>query len=72
MERGTVNWFDPGKGFGFIAPDVKHQGHKDYFVHKSSIETLDQTLEKGDRVEFEIGEGPRGPEAKSVRVIEQE
>jgi CspA family cold shock protein len=71
MERGTVSWFDPVKGFGFIIPDVPHQGKKDFFVHKSSVETLDQTLEKGDRVEFEIGEGAKGPEAKSVRLIEE-
>ena len=72
MERGTVSWFDPIKGFGFIIPDIKHSNQKDIFVHKSNVETSDQTLDKGDRVEFDLGTGPKGPEAKSVRLLEEE
>lgn len=69
LDRGTVSWFDEEKGFGFIIPDIKHPGLKDIFVHKTDVETLEQQLEKGDRVEFEIGKGPQGPEARNVRLI---
>lgn len=68
MERGTVKWFDETKRFGFIQPDI---GKKDIFVHSSNVETLDQILDEGDRVEYEVGEGPKGPEAKKVKVIEE-
>ena len=68
-ERGTVKWFEETKGFGFITPDI---GKKDIFVHSSNIETLTKTLEKGERVEFELGEGPKGPEAKHVTTLESE
>lgn len=71
MERGVVSWFDEVKGYGFIIPDIKKEGHKDIFVHKSNVETEDQILDKGDRVEFEYGEGPKGLEAKTVRVLEE-
>lgn len=66
MEKGTVKWFDEQKGFGFITSDI---GGKDYFVHATNVETLDHVLEKGERVEFEIGEGPKGPQAKNVRAL---
>lgn len=69
MERGIVKWYSEEKGFGFITSDV---GGKDLFVHHSSIETLEGTLEKGDRVEFEVSEGPKGLEAKKVVQISPE
>lgn len=66
-ERGTVKWYEETKGYGFITPDI---GKKDVFVHRNDIETLSQSIEKGDRVEFEITEGAKGPEAKAVRLME--
>lgn len=63
MERGIVKWYDELKGFGFIISDI---GGKEYFVHNSNINNLTKTLEKGERVEFEIGEGPKGAIAKNV------
>ncbi len=66
MERGTVTWFDETKGFGFIVSDI---GNKEFFVHTSNINTLSKTLEKGERVEFEISEGPKGPIAVSVNSL---
>lgn len=68
MDRGIVKWFDEIKGYGFITPDI---GDKDIFVHKSNIEVLGGILEKGARVEFEIGEGSKGREAKQVRLLEE-
>ena len=69
MERGTVKWFNAQKKFGFITPDG---GKKDIFVHASNIENLDRALEEGERVEYEIGEGAKGPEAKNVRSLQEE
>lgn len=68
-ERGMVKWFDEAKGYGFITPD---SGHKDIFFHRSNIDMLERTVDKGERVEFEIGEGRQGPEARSVRSIQEE
>lgn len=66
MSQGTVKWFNADKGYGFIAVD----GGRDVFVHYSAIE-MDgyRTLEEGQRVEFEITQGDRGPQAESVRMI---
>ena len=66
MERGVVKWYDEVKGYGFFQPDV---GDKDLFVHQSNIDTLEKTLEKGERVEFEKANGKKGPEAHKVRPI---
>jgi CspA family cold shock protein len=63
MAEGTVKFFNAEKGFGFIEPS---DGGKDLFVHKSEIQ--DQ-LAEGDKVEFEIGEGKKGPCATSVRKV---
>ncbi|HEY8453891.1 MAG: cold-shock protein [Micromonosporaceae bacterium] len=66
MAQGTVKWFNNEKGYGFIAVD----GGQDVFVHFSSIE-MDgyKSLEDGQRVEFEVTQGEKGPQAERVRVI---
>ncbi|AYF74836.1 cold-shock protein [Nocardia yunnanensis] len=67
MSQGSVKWFDGEKGFGFIAQDG---GGPDLFVHYSEISGSGfKSLEEGQRVEFEIGEGRKGPQAQSVRAI---
>ena len=64
MSTGTVKWFNADKGFGFIAPD---DGGKDLFVHHSDIKASGySTLDEGQKVEFDIGEGQKGPCAKNV------
>lgn len=68
MERGTVKWFDEAKGYGFITQEV---GNKDIYVHRANVETMTQSLEKGDRVQFEVGEGRKGPEAKHVKLLNE-
>lgn len=67
MPQGTVRWFDPERGFGFLAPE---DGSADLFVHVSEIAGDGGTrlLREGQAVEFEIGEGDRGPQARGVRV----
>lgn len=62
---GTVKWFNDAKGYGFITKD---EGG-DLFVHYSSIE-MDgfKTLQEGQKVEFEIGQGQKGPQAENVRL----
>ncbi|MBG07669.1 MAG: cold-shock protein [Halobacteriovoraceae bacterium] len=61
METGTVKFFNEEKGFGFIKPD---NGEKDLFVHATGIEN--GPIAEGDTVEFEIGEGRKGPCAVKV------
>ena len=64
MNTGTVKWFNSKKGFGFIVPD---DGGSDLFVHHSEIKTEGfATLDEGQKVEFEVGEGKKGPCAISV------
>ena len=64
MSTGTVKWFNSSKGFGFINPD---DGGEDLFVHHSEIKTNGYaSLDEGQKVEFEIGEGKKGPCATSV------
>ena len=64
MSTGTVKWFNTSKGYGFIAPD---DGTEDLFVHYSEIKTEGfASLEEGQRVEFEVGQGKKGPCATQV------
>ncbi len=65
--QGTVKWFDAKKGFGFIQQE---DGGDDLFVHHSAIQSEGhKTLAEGNRVEFEVGEGPKGPVAENVVVV---
>jgi CspA family cold shock protein len=65
--RGTVKWFNEAKGFGFIA---REDGAKDCFVHHSAIQGSGfKTLSEGDRVEFDVVEGTKGPAAENVTRI---
>ncbi len=64
MAKGTVKWFNDQKGFGFITPE---DGGSDCFVHHKEIQGEGfKSLSEGDNVEFEIGEGPKGPQATKV------
>lgn len=63
--KGTVKWFSNQKGYGFISPV---DGSKDVFVHHSSIKGEGyKTLDEGQSVEFEVVNGPKGPQADGVR-----
>ncbi|KUK91572.1 MAG: cold-shock DNA-binding protein family [Marinimicrobia bacterium 46_43] len=67
-ELGVVKWFNGEKGYGFIQRD---NGEKDVFVHFSAINAEGfRTLREGQRVEFEVAEGDKGPQAQNVEVIE--
>jgi len=67
-ETGIVKWFNEGKGFGFIAPDG---GGKDLFSHFKEIQgTGFKTLLENQRVEFEVTQGQKGPQASNIRVVE--
>ncbi|DAC63267.1 TPA: cold shock domain-containing protein [Candidatus Thalassarchaeaceae archaeon] len=59
MAQGTVKWFNQKKGFGFI----EQEDGDDLFVHHTQVEGV---IEDGDSVEFEVGEGPKGPNAINV------
>ncbi|AHF77849.1 Cold shock protein [Sodalis praecaptivus] len=65
--KGNVKWFNESKGFGFITPE---DGSKDVFVHFSAIQSNGfKTLAEGQRVEFEITNGAKGPSAADVTAI---
>ncbi|MFI8852096.1 cold-shock protein [Streptomyces sp. 891-h] len=67
MAHGTVKWFNAEKGYGFIAQEG---GGPDVFVHYSSIDSEGyRSLEDAQRVEFEITQGRKGPQADGVRVV---
>ncbi|NSW85321.1 MAG: cold-shock protein [Syntrophobacteraceae bacterium] len=66
MAEGRVKWFNASKGFGFI----EVEGGRDVFVHHSAIEgTGFKTLDEGDRVSFEVEQGPKGPSATRVKKL---
>ena len=64
MANGTVKWFNDAKGYGFIS----QEGGEDVFVHHTAI-NMDgfRTLKEGERVEFDVTQGPKGPQAANVR-----
>lgn len=65
MSTGIVKWFNGSKGYGFIVPD---DGGDELFIHYSNIETEGyRSLEEGQKVEFETGQGKKGPEATGVK-----
>ena len=67
MATGTVKWFSSDKGYGFITQD---DGGKDVFVHHSAIRGEEsKRLAEGARVEYEVEEGPKGPQARDVRAV---
>jgi cold shock protein len=67
MAQGTVKWFNAEKGFGFITPD---DADGDVFVHYSEIQTGGfKSLDENQRVQFEIGQGAKGPQATGVTLI---
>ncbi|WP_328834827.1 cold-shock protein [Streptomyces europaeiscabiei] len=67
MATGTVKWFNPDKGYGYISQD---DGGADVFVHFSAIQTNGyRSLEENQRVEFEVTQGQKGPQAEMVRPL---
>ena len=67
MTVGTVKWFNADKGYGFIQPESS----EDVFVHFSAIQTSGyRSLNEGQAVEFDVAQGPKGPQAANVRPIE--
>jgi CspA family cold shock protein len=67
MAIGTVKWFNATKGYGFITPT---DGGDDVFAHYSAIEMEGyKTLKEGQKVEYEVQEGPKGPQASHIRSV---
>ncbi len=67
MAQGTVKWCNADKGFGFIAQDG---GGEDVFVHFSAIQTSGyKSLDENQKVEFDVTQGPKGPQAENVRPL---
>jgi CspA family cold shock protein len=67
MPTGTVKWFNDDKGFGFIAPE---DGSKDVFAHHTEIQSEGfRSLAEGERVEFEVEPGDKGPKAVQIKKI---
>jgi cold shock protein len=67
MAEGTVKWFNADKGYGFITPE---EGGEDLFVHFSAIQVQGyKTLEDGQRVQFEVTQGQKGPQASNVQPL---
>jgi CspA family cold shock protein len=66
---GTVKWFNDQKGFGFI---TREDGEKDCFVHYTAIQGSGfKSLREGEKVEFDVVQGDKGPAAENVRVVEE-
>ena len=69
MTVGTVKWFNPDKGYGFIAPE----SGEDVFVHFSAIQSAGyRSLAEGQAVEFDVTSGPKGPQAANVRLLDRQ
>ena len=67
MAQGTVKWFNAEKGFGFIAQE---DGGDDVFVHYSAIKSNGyKSLDENQKVEFDVTQGPKGPQAENVRPL---
>ena len=67
MAQGTVKWFNESKGFGFITPEG---GGKDLFAHFAEIQASGfKTLQEGQRVEFTVAQGAKGPQATQIRPL---
>ncbi len=65
MATGTVKWFNDAKGFGFITPD---EGGEDLFAHFSSVQAQGfKTLKEGQKVQFDVVQGPKGKQASNIR-----
>ena len=67
-QTGTVKWFNDSKGYGFISPD---DGGKDLFAHFRDIQGGDgfRTLAENARVQFDVAQGPKGPQASNIRAV---
>ncbi|SDJ00952.1 cold-shock DNA-binding protein family [Arthrobacter subterraneus] len=67
MTTGTVKWFNAEKGFGFLSPD---DGSPDVFAHYSAIQARGfRSLEENQKVEFEVTQGPKGPQAENIQPL---
>ena len=67
MAQGTVKWFNAAQGFGFIAQE---DGGDDVFVHYSAIQSNGyKSLDENQKVEFDVTQGPKGPQAENVRPL---
>lgn len=67
MAVGTVKWFNAEKGFGFIAPE---DGSPDVFAHYSAITGSGyKSLDENQKVEFDLAQGPKGPQAENIRAL---
>lgn len=71
MPTGVVKWFNNAKGYGFVTPD--DDGAEDIFVHFSSINGMEgyKSLKEGQKVEFDIAEGPKGLHASNIQYISE-